>query len=166
MGLLDRMSAWGERKQAEQAAWMAEQQARNEAERVGLLATHAGVRLYEDRVELKDEQRPIGAVQARVEERRTGAQWGGIEQKAIWLTISGPGFEWPVKVPEIVSSRKAREFAARVNAAGSKAGAADTPADPQRDLAGQLERMAALHRSGALTDEEYASAKARLLAVG
>lgn len=31
------------------------------------------------------------------------------------------------------------------------------------DLAGQLERLAELHRSGALTDEEYAAAKAQLL---
>jgi hypothetical protein len=35
---------------------------------------------------------------------------------------------------------------------------------PQRDVTGGLERLNALHSSGALTDAEYESAKARLLA--
>lgn len=167
-GRLARLSAWADRKKAEQDAWMEEQQARNEAEKVGLVAHHAGVRLYEDRIEHGDERRPLAGVRARVEEQRTGAEWGGIGQKKIWLTVTGPGFEWPVNVAEIVSSRKAREFAAKVNAASSAVGevAYVTDADfedGEPDLAGQLERVAELHRSGALTDDEYSSAKARLL---
>jgi len=35
---------------------------------------------------------------------------------------------------------------------------------PQRDVAGGLERLDALHSSGALTDAEFASAKKQLLA--
>lgn len=161
MGLLDKMAAWGERKQAEQRAWMAEQQARNEAERVGLVAHHAGVRLYEDRIEHGDEQRPLAGVRARVDEHRTGAEWGGIEQKKIWLTVSGPGFEWPVRVPEIVSSRKAREFAAKVNAAATGAGGPSTPVPS--DVPAQLRELAEMHEAGALTEAEFAAAKARVL---
>ncbi len=39
----------------------------------------------------------------------------------------------------------------------------DSPADEAVDLVGALERLAALHRSGALTEEEFAQAKARII---
>jgi voltage-gated potassium channel len=42
----------------------------------------------------------------------------------------------------------------------------DSHHDPDHSLAGELERLAALHASGALTDEEFASAKGRILQLG
>jgi hypothetical protein len=92
---------------------------RAEVARAGLVAEHAGVRLFEDRVERKGESHPLPGVRARVEEHRTGQEWGGWDQKDVWLTISGPGFEWPIRTNAIVSSRKTREFAAKVNAAAT-----------------------------------------------
>lgn len=130
----------------------------------GVLAEHCGVVLYPDRITYRDESRPLAGVRARVEEHRTGQEWGGWDQKNVWLTISGPGFEWPVRTNAIVSSRKARWFAALVNGAGSTAGPAGGNG-PAVDVAGQLAQLAELHRSGALTDEEYAAAKSRTLAV-
>lgn len=46
---------------------------------------------------------------------------------------------------------------------GEAAHDAEATSAGQLDLAGQLERLAELHDSGELTDEEYSSAKARLL---
>jgi hypothetical protein len=44
------------------------------------------------------------------------------------------------------------------------AGAAPAPA-PSADPTAELERLAQLHQSGALTDDEFTAAKARLLGV-
>jgi hypothetical protein len=41
---------------------------------------------------------------------------------------------------------------------------AASPQPPQEDQLQRLERLAALHRDGALTDEEFAAEKAKLLA--
>jgi hypothetical protein len=144
-------------RESERAA----QRAQQEAARVGLVAEHAGVRLYADRIERKGESHPLPGVRARVDEHRTGQEWGGWDQRDVYLTISGPGYEWAIRTNAIWSSRKAREFAALVNGAGSSAGDVTDTAD--HDVAGQLERLAELHRAGAITDDEYAAGKRRVL---
>lgn len=154
--------AEGERRSAEQRAEHDRVVAVAEAARGGLVAEHCGVALYPDRITYQGESRPLAGVRARVEEHRTGQEWGGWDQKNVWLTISGPGFEWPVRTNAIVSSRKARAFAAAVNGAGSTAGPAGGQG-PAVDVAGQLARLAELHSAGELTDEEYAAAKARAI---
>ena len=154
--------AEGQRRSAQRRAEHDRVVAEAEAARDGLVAEHCGVRLYADRIERGDERRPLAGVRARVEEHRTGQEWGGWDQKNVWLTISGPGFEWPVRTNAIVSSRKARGFAALVNGAGSTAGSAGGQG-PAVDVAGQLGQLAELHRSGALTDDEYAAAKSRAI---
>ena len=159
---LREVRAEGQRRSAEQRAEHDRVVAEAEAARDGLVAEHCGVRLYADRIERGDERRPLAGVRARVEEHRTGQEWGGWDQKNVWLTISGPGFEWPVRTNAIVSSRKARAFAALVNGAGSTAEPAGGQG-PAVDVAGQLGQLAELHRSGALTDDEYAAAKSRAI---
>ena len=48
-------------------------------------------------------------------------------------------------------------------AAAAPATNAAAPAGASDDMVGQLNQMAQLHQSGALSDEEYATAKARIL---
>jgi hypothetical protein len=48
-------------------------------------------------------------------------------------------------------------------AAAAPAAAAAAPAGAGADLTAQLGQLAQLHQAGALSDEEYASAKAKLL---
>ena len=48
--------------------------------------------------------------------------------------------------------------------AAMQAQAAPAPAAPAPDLMGQLQKLAQLKEAGALTEEEYAAAKAKLLA--
>ncbi|MEZ5137319.1 MAG: SHOCT domain-containing protein [Acidimicrobiales bacterium] len=65
---------------------------------------------------------------------------------------------------------RARRAAPRAAAAGARIRAEatpppfrPTPSAPDDDLVGSLERLAALHRGGAIDDDEYADAKRRLL---
>lgn len=69
-------------------------------------------------------------------------------------------------------SAEAAEYEAQQQAAGQQAAAqyaaapppAAPPAADGRDTIAELERLAALHTQGALTDAEFTAAKARLLA--
>jgi uncharacterized protein HemX len=56
-------------------------------------------------------------------------------------------------------------YEAGVEAAQQQAAAAPAPASPQIDMA-QLKQLCDLHAAGVLTDEEFAAAKAKLLAGG
>ena len=47
---------------------------------------------------------------------------------------------------------------------GRRPAPADGPTAPQPDLTSRLQELADLHAKGELTDEEYAAAKARVLA--
>lgn len=63
-----------------------------------------------------------------------------------------------------VSNRVSRRQATRwEQQAEEQAPPPEAPAAAPDDSLAQLERLAQLHSSGALTDEEFASAKARLL---
>jgi len=66
-----------------------------------------------------------------------------------------------------VSNRVSRRQAARWEQQDEEAAAAQAPpeaaAAPATSSTDELERLAQLHSSGALTDEEFASAKAQLL---
>jgi hypothetical protein len=141
----------------------------------GLVASFDRFRLYEDRIVvvpssrrkdrgLAPDSRPLAGVRARVNEDRNGLELGGWDERDVYLTVSGPGFEWAVRTDAVWSSRKARDFAALVNGAGSTAGPAGG-SSPTVDLAGQLGQLAELHQSGALTDDEYAAAKQRAIGV-
>lgn len=162
--------AEGQRRSAEQRA---EHDRVVAAHNDGLVASFDRFRLYHDRVVVvpssrrKDrglaaDSRPLAGVRARVNEDRNGLEMGGWDQRDVYLTISGPGFEWAVRTDAVWSSRKARDFAAAVNGAGSTAGPAGGNG-PAVDVAGQLGQLAKLHSAGELTDEEYAAAKARAL---
>ena len=56
-----------------------------------------------------------------------------------------------------------QQGAQQAQAAPVAAPAAAPAAPPKEDLAAQIEKLAELHQSGALTDEEYAAAKKKLL---
>jgi hypothetical protein len=136
----------------------------------GLVAAFDRVRLYPDRIVvvpssrrkdrgLAPDSRPLAGVRARINEDRNGLELGGWDQRDVYLTISGPGFEWSIRTDAVWSSRKARDFAALVNSRGS----ASAPAGAPVDVAGQLRQLAELHQAGELTAEEYAAAKQRAL---
>lgn len=59
--------------------------------------------------------------------------------------------------------RAAQQQAATPAAPQAAAPAAETPAATPKDLVAELSTLATLHQSGALTDEEFAAAKAQLL---
>jgi len=85
----------------------------------------------------------------------------------IVLTLEGESFQWQVSV-EPKRLEQAREFAAKVNAAARTFGPAYVaPPEPEReaapDLVASLTGLAELHATGALSDDEFAAAKARLL---
>lgn len=104
------------------------------------------------------ELKPLTGVRASVEDgikrrRRFKPQDGS-------LTISGPGFEWPLAIePEDASM--ARVFAARLNAVASELREPATPTGG--DVVSQLAQLARMHETGTLSYEEFAAAKARLL---
>lgn len=109
----------------------------------------------------------IGAV-AKVEQ--SGAKHVIRDTRQSYLTIEGPHVSIAAKLASnsglVVTS--ARKFAAAVNqwsqshASSTPAGLA-APAGPSNDTLGQLERLARLRDSGALTEEEFLSQKAKLL---
>jgi membrane protease subunit (stomatin/prohibitin family) len=61
-----------------------------------------------------------------------------------------------------MGQRQAEEQAAQQQMA-PQAQAAPAAAPPTEDLTAKIERLAELHQSGALTDEEFATAKQKLL---
>jgi hypothetical protein len=52
----------------------------------------------------------------------------------------------------------------RTVAATPEPSTSESPSSPSGDATTELERLAELHAQGALTDEEFASAKAKILA--
>lgn len=104
------------------------------------------------------ELRPLVSVLAKVEDglkrRRRFAPQDGT------LTISGPGFEWPLAI-EPRDASMARVFAARLNATASEL---REPAAPTGDdVVSKLAQLARMHETGTLSYDEFAAAKTRLL---
>ena len=91
------------------------------------------------------------------------------DARELYLTVEGVDATWVLEI-DPKEGGKAREFAARVCTAGRRnaAPASDTteaPTTPHAagDVAEQLTKLAALRDQGILTDEEFATQKARLL---
>jgi len=61
------------------------------------------------------------------------------------------------------AEHQAQEAAAQQAAAQPAAAAPAAPAPAGDDITAQLEKLASLHTSGVLSDEEFAAAKAKLL---
>jgi hypothetical protein len=81
-----------------------------------------------------------------------------VDNRELYISIEGDGFQLVVKIAPTFGAQ-ARQFAAAYNTR-SGAMAATTTGD---GTAAELERLAKLHSDGALTDVEFATAKARLL---
>jgi hypothetical protein len=62
-----------------------------------------------------------------------------------------------------VSRRQQQKYAAQDQAGQQQAMAGQAPA--QDDQMAQIEKLAQLHASGALTDEEFAAAKSKILGI-
>ena len=66
-----------------------------------------------------------------------------------------------------MGQRRAEEQAAQAEAykqqGAQQAQAAQAAAPPAEDVTAQIEKLSAMHQSGALTDEEFAAAKKKLL---
>ena len=100
-----------------------------------------------------------------------------IDDRQLFLTIEGDGFQCVVQV-DPSKSAAAREFAARYNTMAARgtdgngklvAMAPDqdavSAAAPAAILVDQLGRLSALRDAGAVSDEEFAAAKAQLLGI-
>jgi hypothetical protein len=90
-----------------------------------------------------------------------------VDTRESWLMITGPDFQWAVKV-EPMMSKFAREFAAQVTGAGNAAARTTQPAVPaQRPAApsalDELRKLAELRDAGIVTPQEFEATKARLL---
>ena len=72
-----------------------------------------------------------------------------------------PAEQTPEQMQRQMEEMQAQQAAA---AAAAPAAAASAPAGASDDLMTQLNQLAQLHQAGALTDEEFAAAKAKLLA--
>lgn len=154
----------------------------HKAERLG---TYSSLHAFPDRIINKPligaaEERPIAGVSATVAQAgQRGSRstltrslvpgmhgWQkGVDDRSAWMTVDGPDFQWTVSVgTDGFSLRAARQFAAQLTGWGRQASAAETPGPSAGGgLTEQLTSLAELHTSGALTSEEYAVAKARLL---
>jgi hypothetical protein len=147
------------------------------------VAFFEGVTMRGSQIKYKREAVPIegarasvdtsGAIDKRVTATRlllTGPFAFGLRKKkddrALFLLIEGGGSAFVVDV-DPKKEKKAREFAAKVNAAGhvrpvppAPGAAATSAAD---DLLAQVKVLGQLHASGVLTDQEFAAKKAELL---
>jgi hypothetical protein len=92
------------------------------------------------------------------------------DNRTLYLTVQGDAFELLVRT-DSEDEGWTRDFVGRYNAASAKAAQAHAAqqtatipvAAPGTGLAGQLALLATLHESGALSDEEFAAAKAQLI---
>lgn len=102
-------------------------------------------RLYEDRISDGKETHDLTGVHAEVASSAFSKS----------ITVGGPGWAWVKRVDGSMVVQ-ARKFAAAVNAQAQPRDAAS---------AGEitLERLAALHLAGSLTDAEFTAAKAQAL---
>lgn len=84
-----------------------------------------------------------------------------VDNRELFVTVDGDGFQLAVKLPPTLTD-EARRFAAAYN---TRSGAMDKQSVPTitDGVATELERLAALRATGALSEEEFAVAKARLL---
>lgn len=83
-----------------------------------------------------------------------------MDDRSWYLTIGDDTWHHGLMIPETLRVN-ALNFAERVNAAARAVQARGTA--PAHDRVSELERLARLHQSGALTDEEFAASKQRVL---
>jgi hypothetical protein len=76
------------------------------------------------------------------------------------LITFADGTTWEQAFTDSASVTRAQAEAARFNAL---AAAAQSPAPAQGGVVAELERLSAMHKSGALNDEEFRAAKARII---
>ncbi len=73
------------------------------------------------------------------------------------------GDAWQKTLPDPESLARAQVEAIRFNALANAATQPETPGRDDTGIAAQLERLAALHANGALNEDEYQAAKARII---
>lgn len=83
-----------------------------------------------------------------------------------WMVIEGPRGLHVVDVDDLSVETLHARAARALDGVPVTVDAVERTAPVADDLAGQLERLTSLHRSGALDDEEFAAAKRRLLEGG
>ncbi len=88
------------------------------------------------------------------------------DKRELYLTVEGDGFAWLVDVdPKL--GKQAREHAARITAAGSRAQPAPAPniapTVGSTSVADELTKLSDLRAAGVLSDDEFAAQKQRLL---
>ncbi len=72
-------------------------------------------------------------------------------------------YEQQAQVDQMQAQMEAMQAQQTAAASAAPAAAAATPQGGGSDLTAELAQLAQLHQAGALTDEEYAAAKAKLL---
>lgn len=82
-----------------------------------------------------------------------------VDNRELYLSVEGDGFQLVASVDPALGPQ-ARQFAAAYN---TRSGALAKQAARPVDVAGEIASLAKLHTDGALTDAEFAAAKARLL---
>ena len=121
----------------------------------------------------RSRSRTAGQLSARITATRlvlTGPLALGLRKKVdtreLYLLIEGHG--WAISVPvDPTLGAKAREFAAKINAAGMTSEPDNTPAAagavPPADIPDQIRKLGELRDAGLLTAEEFDVKKAELL---
>jgi Short C-terminal domain/Protein of unknown function (DUF2510) len=123
----------------------------------------SSIKLYGDRIESKWGSGSIAGATARVD--ATGSKRLVRDTRQLFLTIEGPDISVAVKVGSnnALVHKAAREFAAKVNSKAMQLRQRAEVNTPQVDVLEQLERLGRLRDSGVITEDEFASQKARLL---
>jgi hypothetical protein len=97
---------------------------------------------------------PIGLLAGAYSRPRNGG---------IAVVVFPTGNAWQTTLPDSASVARALAEAMRFNALADAATQPETPGHDDTGIAAQLERLAALHANGALNDDEYQAAKARII---
>jgi hypothetical protein len=126
-----------------------------------LVARYNGVTLYRDRIERGREVHSLAGVRASVSESTTDAASDGGAVRDVFLTISGPGWQWTIKTVAVLSSRKVRGFAALIDAHATRV-PAPRSSSVTATATGQFRVLEELRGRGVLTDSEFGTAVSRL----
>jgi hypothetical protein len=130
-----------------------------------LVARYNGVTLYRDRIERGREVHSLAGVRTSVSESTTDAAnpSDGGAVRDVFLTISGPGWQWTIKTVAVLSSRKVRGFAALIDAHATRV-PAPCSSSVTATATGQFRVLEELRGRGVLTDSEFGTAVSRLRA--
>ena len=109
------------------------------------------------------ETAPMSAAAAWVEESQALRRGREHMTEKTWIRKGMPLRLTDEEIDQLDRRHPELSFSGREQPEGARPEQTEPGPAPEADTAGQLERLVALHREGALSDEEFAAAKRRVL---